>query len=296
MLTRDGKGLEIFENFWVDRRLPKHRPPPLQDQGQAFPMQVGWQGQQAGVTISGNTFTTGALTSSPLIVKGWTGQTMNLAQSTGSKDLEIVEKKSLLSKLKALFKRTPKQIPLISIEDFFKSVKNSVEELKVVEERTAGYKAAMENALNSGQTALYEQLGNALLAVRAETQLFAMDSKKYLEEAVLVDFVKKATKGLRLDWIRNFARVIPQTVLDTKKKADDNLVFDNYVVLHYDPEAKSYAETEAEKNRRKDPILFGVLQDRRRLYFIGDWVDEFCDLTLDQIADALGKEAVGELK
>ena len=31
-----------------------------------------------------------------------------------------------------------------------------------------------------------------------------------------------------------------------------------------------------------------------RLVFVGDWVDELCDLTLDQIADALG-ERVGDV-
>ncbi len=43
------------------------------------------------------------------------------------------------------------------------------------------------------------------------------------------------------------------------------------------------------------PILFGVIKGRRRLYFVGDWVDEFCDLTFDQIADALGKDNIGSV-
>lgn len=39
---------------------------------------------------------------------------------------------------------------------------------------------------------------------------------------------------------------------------------------------------------KKDPILFGLMTERRVLYFVGDWVDDFCNLTLDQIADVLG--------
>jgi hypothetical protein len=30
----------------------------------------------------------------------------------------------------------------------------------------------------------------------------------------------------------------------------------------------------------------------RKLYFVADWIDEKCDLTLDDIAEKLGKSAV----
>jgi hypothetical protein len=85
-------------------------------------------------------------------------------------------------------------------------------------------------------------------------------------------------------------------VLEVKLKTDALGIFDNYVVLHYDPDGKATQMTEAEIAAKKDPILFGVIQHRRRLYFIADWVDEQCDLTLDQIADTLGSKAIEHLK
>ncbi len=47
---------------------------------------------------------------------------------------------------------------------------------------------------------------------------------------------------------------------------------------------KAFIKTAADAIREKDPILFGIT-DRHpdRLYFIADWVDEFCDLTLSQL-------------
>jgi len=95
--------------------------------------------------------------------------------------------------------------------------------------------------------------------------------------------------------VRMDANYMPDEVSARKVRADEIDIFDNYVVLHYDPQAKSWAETQEEKNRRKDPILFDLMEGRRRLYFVGDWKDEFCDLTLDQVADAIGKDAVGDL-
>lgn len=187
----------------------------------------------------------------------------------------------------------PKPVaPTMSILDFFKLVKNSQQELVVVQSRAAGYEAALTNARLSGQKALMEKLEAGLNAFRMETQLLALGLNRYVEEEAIVRFYKQSKKGLRLDWIRNFTRPIPEAVIATKTRADELGIFDNYVVLHYDPQAKSYAETKAEVDARKDPILFGLMKDRTQLYCVGDWVDEHCDLTLDQFADLMGATAV----
>jgi len=189
----------------------------------------------------------------------------------------------------------PKQTEQMSVEEFFISVNSSTKELQLVKDRAAGYERAMVRAKQGGQQALFEQLVAGMNAHRMETYLMTLGLPRYLEEADLVRFYKQSKKGLRLDWVKNFTRQIPQDVLDKKIQADETGIFDNYVILHYDPTAKSWAETQEEKNRRKDPILFGLMDGCRRLFFIGDWKDEFCDLTLDQIADALGDEAIKDL-
>lgn len=189
--------------------------------------------------------------------------------------------------------------PTMTIPEFFKVVSGSVEDLTVVEERAKGYEVALANATKCGQKALAEELTKNLVALRAEAHLVALSQTKYLAEETLVEFVKKCPKGLRLDWVENFTRVIPPDVQARKVACDTRLIFDNYVVLHYDPETKSYAQTQAEKKAeeaaKRDPILFGVLEGRRRLYFIGDWVDTLCDLTLDQIAELIGANSISEL-
>jgi predicted DNA-binding WGR domain protein len=182
----------------------------------------------------------------------------------------------------------------MSVEEFFSSVKNTAEELQIVKERAKGYEEAVKNARATGQRALVERLEAGLNAVRMETQLVAMGLTKYLSEGSLVRFYKASKKGLRLDWVANFTRTIPPEVATKKVRADEVGAFDNYVVLHYDPAEKAFSETEWEQLARtsKDPILFGLMKGRRILYFVGDWIDEVCDLTLDQLADVIGKDAV----
>jgi hypothetical protein len=184
----------------------------------------------------------------------------------------------------------------MTVEEFFSSVKDSTMELRYVQERAKGYEGTLADAIAAGQVAFAEQLKQSLAAVRAEAQLGAIGMTKYIEEEALALFARKSSRALKLDWIRNFTRVIPREILAKKHDLDERLIFDNYVILHYDPSGKGRADTEVEKARKRDPILFGVIQGRRRLYHVGDWKDEFCDLTLDQIADLVGKDHIQDLR
>lgn len=311
MITQEGK-LEIFENFRFDGDLPKFWKNHQRGGGKRDESEVPTTMDE--IMSKGDSIFAGNLTihSTRLLAsarnqRNWgntwpqQNESMNVVgDSSGFTVSRVpVKGKGWWGKLKKFFKPTPKD-PGMSIEDFFKSIKNSADELKVVEERLKGYKEALKKAEDSGQQALFDQISRTLVAVRAEAQLIAMRHPKFLEEATVVEFVKKAKKGLRLDWIANFTRVIPEDLVKLKLEFDDKDIFDNYVVLHYDPDKKSWAETqkeiEARREARRDPILFGVLEGRRRLYYVGDWVDDFCDLTMDQIADTLGKKALQYLE
>src|SRR5690606_15861132 len=134
---------------------------------------------------------------------------------------------------------------------------------KVVKERAAGYEKALQVAQKNGQRALVDKLKAGIQAYRAESQMLAIGITKFVTSKTIIEFYKKCPKGLRLDYVRNFTRSIPAELSDLKVRADELEIFDNYAVLHYDPDAKSYAETEKEKAARiakeRDPILFGLI-------------------------------------
>lgn len=191
--------------------------------------------------------------------------------------------------------RTPKLQRRMTVQQFFASVKDSVEQIAVVNERAAGYAELLAKALSTGQKALYEQLIAQLDAVRSETQLLAIGMTKTISEQSIIALNEKSPRGIRLDWIVNFARPIPDQIVALKRECDERQIFDNYVVMHYDPEARNAELTNKEKEAVRDPILFGVLEGSRKLYFVGDWIDEQCDLTLDKVAELIGKDAVQTL-
>ena len=45
-----------------------------------------------------------------------------------------------------------------------------------------------------------------------------------------------------------------------------------------------------EVEKAKDPILFGVIAGSNKLYYIDDWIDEYCDLRFENIVDIIGKD------
>ena len=87
-------------------------------------------------------------------------------------------------------------------------------------------------------------------------------------------------------YLEKYEREIPDEIVEVIKNTKE--IFTQMYVLFTDYTGK--IEKKIEKERRdKDPILFGTFQDKDsqtiidRFYFLGDWVDEYCDLTLDKM-------------
>jgi len=187
-----------------------------------------------------------------------------------------------------------KQAPTIDIKQFFEQVKGEFAKISGSKEVQQHYQKNMEQAIELGQVALAEKLKDQLAVILNECKLKEGGVKKYVTEDQIVKFYKAVGMPvhLKMNYIKNFTRVIPSDVIEMKKKADALEVFDNYVILHYDPVGDGESETKDEKEEReKDPILFGVMQNSNKLYFIADWIDEYCDLTLEKLLDTLGEKA-----
>jgi hypothetical protein len=158
--------------------------------------------------------------------------------------------------------------------------------------RVEEYAELLVSANDMGQTALCDKIKEKINLYKYESILHAEGRIYKITEEQIVEFAKKTERGLRLDYIKNFTRVIPSDVQKEKKKADKLKVFDNYVILHYDPLKKNVAPTakekEADRKKKADPILFGVIAESHDLYYITDWVDDTCDLTLDEFVKVMG--------
>lgn len=179
--------------------------------------------------------------------------------------------------------------PELDAVKFFTFVKLASKESAVTyRDRVSKYLKALHNAKMVGQTALVEKLLSEMIANKYESLLFSNGKYHVITEEQLVNFVKKTERGVDLTYIKNFTRPIPCEVIDEVAKANELEVFDNYVILHYDPKGTAKRETKKEEAKRRDPILFGVIAGSNKLYYITDWIDEYCDLTLEKFVDTIG--------
>ena len=101
-----------------------------------------------------------------------------------------------------------------------------------------------------------------------------------------IDHWNKKTNPIKVLELSRYPREIPDEIVETIEKTKP--LFDEFYILYTDYTGKEEKRIKAEK-RTTDPILFGVFIEPNerlccdRFYYLGDWEDEFCDLTLDKM-------------
>lgn len=138
----------------------------------------------------------------------------------------------------------------------------------------------------NGQYELATKVETILPILTYEVALVQNGITRYLTEDDLIKVFKKADVALRLDFLENYPEALPVYVAEKKKKTDELKIFDNYVVLHYDPAGKALKSMKEEEKRR-DPILFGMITGSRRFYYIIDWTIGKDDITLAKVCEIL---------
>lgn len=115
-----------------------------------------------------------------------------------------------------------------------------------------------------------------------DTFIYREDIEKYIESVS-----KNVVKIIELE---RYEREIPDEIIEIIEATKDK--FDQLYIVFTDYTGK--VEKQVKKERRdKDPILFGTFQDKKinsiveRFYYLGDWEDEFCDLTLDKMVNEM---------
>ena len=120
-----------------------------------------------------------------------------------------------------------------------------------------------------------------------EEKLIELGINTYVYKDTIEDYITNvADKSVKIIELSRYMREIPDELVDTIERTKN--LFDEFYVVFTDYTGRE--ERKIEKERRdKDPILFGVFKNQTnvadRFYFLGDWVDEFCDLTLDKLVE-----------
>jgi len=174
--------------------------------------------------------------------------------------------------------------------DYVKGLKNEVDYQE--------YDLVIDSALKmlektkiTGQTSMAKELTHQielafreLAAAKDGFDIFVnrKDIEKYID--------KVESKAIKIIDIENYEREIPDEVMDRLIKARNH--FDKIYIFFTDYTKKETKKV-AKARRDKDPIMFGAFEDKdagsskifieERMFFIADWVDDKCELTLEEI-------------
>lgn len=197
---------------------------------------------------------------------------------------------NLISKLRNKPKETIKlwRQNMFNPQKFFESIKGSLLSIKELKaDSMSVVEELIKEAKDSGQVAYHEHLIKEKKRITKELLLIQTGFLLYVSNSDIERFNKVSHKSIKLDSIKNYCRQIPKKILEELTRAKSINVFNEFKILHYDPTGEATKLTEKEKEAKKDPILFGTIEGSERLYYIGDWIDEYCNLTLDEFLNVI---------
>lgn len=144
----------------------------------------------------------------------------------------------------------------------------------------------IEKAKKTGQKNQIRRCLFHLDTIEKERELVKLGIDTFIYKDDITYFMKNVAKDrVKIIEVENYEREIPDEIVEVIEKVRDK--FSQLYIVFTD-----YSEELTKKvvsKRDKDPILFGVFKDSEarsvidRFYYLGDWVDEYCDLTLDKM-------------
>lgn len=155
--------------------------------------------------------------------------------------------------------------------------------------------ALAEKYNRSGQKRSMNKLVFLTKTLNKEESLIPLGVTTFIYRDVIEDYIDHVKDNVvKIIELKNYMREIPDEITEVVEKTKD--IFTDFYVVFTDYTGKEERRVKQER-RDKDPILFGCFKDSSfvgdRFYFLGDWVDDFCDLTLDKLVDAYREQKDG---
>ena len=123
--------------------------------------------------------------------------------------------------------------------------------------------------------------------IEKEMQLVKMGIDTFVYKEDIENYIDNiASNVVKIIELKNYEREIPDELVDVICKTEH--IFDQFFIVFTDYTGREERKVE-KKRREKDPILFGAFENKEmrlltdRFYYLGDWVDEYCDLTLSKM-------------
>lgn len=172
---------------------------------------------------------------------------------------------------------------------YFENIKNAKNTVTLKSIRNSyGIMAQLAEKYNiTGQIRSLQKLNFLVDVLSKEEKLVELGITTFVYKDVIEDYIEGISNDVvKIVELSRYTREIPDEFVEIISKTKD--IFDEMYVVFTDYTGKEERKTKQER-RDKDPILFGCFKNSNivadRFYVLGDWIDEYCDLTLDKLID-----------
>lgn len=143
----------------------------------------------------------------------------------------------------------------------------------------------------TNQTVGMQKLLFHLECIEKEREIIKLGVDTFVYKDDIEDYIEHvADEAVKVIELERYEREIPDEIVAVIEKVKDK--FDKLYVIFTDYTGRTERHVKKEQ-RAKDPILFGAFLNEKdhvvidRFYYLGDWVDEYCDLTLDKMVNEI---------
>ena len=190
-------------------------------------------------------------------------------------------------------------------EDMSEALKNAIE---LAEKRIKKFEMLRQTDAAKLTKSFFEMF-------KRESRAIEAGYTKYVLKKDVIAYAERLRandkKNVYITDLEDFPREIPDDVVNKVYKCIEDKIFDHLYIMYtdYTGEIKKAVE---KRHVEKDPIIFGAFDIHNknrivdltvgpRFYFIADWVDEYCDITLTDFLNSFTDKKphefeVGEMK
>lgn len=189
--------------------------------------------------------------------------------------------------------------PTLTPSEYFDKLKDAKQTI-TIEKLKQSYDVILKLAdkyQRTGQDRSLSKLKFLAETLNQEEKLIPLGVTTFVYRDTIEDYIDNvANDVVKIIELSNYMREIPDEIVEVIDKTKD--IFTDFYVVFTDYTGKEERRVEQQR-RDKDPILFGCFKNvgcvADRFYFLGDWVDEYCDLTLDKLVDTYRKKKDGNV-
>lgn len=191
--------------------------------------------------------------------------------------------------------------PILEARLYFEQLKNSVteENIKSLEAHLEAAEKLVKKYTITRQTSAKERVEQYVEQYKKEIAIMSAGFTKYFKRSDIEKGID-GTRDIYICTLSEYERDIPDDVVEIIADVLEKDLFDEIFIVFTDYSSET-KDRSHQKEVERDPVMFGAVVKENtygkkwfseRMWYICDWIDEYCELTLSKMIEVMGNNGV----